>query len=121
MTMTTWLWSRQLACALAAGVAGIVIIGQALHSSNTVSAAPAAVMADRGPASGFETDIPDRGAALMTACRSDAAQFCAQVTPGQGRIVSCLAARRDDVSDYCRSALLQRRFNRERYHQVMQD
>lgn len=118
--MTTWLSSRQLACALAAGVAGIVIIGQALYSSNAVSAAAAAVTADSGPA-GFATDIPDRGAALMTACRSDAAQFCAQVTPGQGRIVSCLAARRDDLSDYCRSAMLQRRFNRERYHQAMQD
>lgn len=39
------------------------------------------------------------------ACRQDAQTLCAGVSPGQGRIIACLAGHRDQVQPACRTAL----------------
>jgi len=41
--------------------------------------------------------------------------------PGQGRVVRCLAERRNELSDYCQSTMIQRRLNYGRLRQTAQD
>lgn len=45
--------------------------------------------------------------ALRQACGGDVRKLCAGVKPGEGRIVQCLAAKPDQVSPACKSALQQ--------------
>ena len=42
--------------------------------------------------------------ALRTACADDVQKLCAGVQPGGGRIVACLKAHKDSVSDQCKQA-----------------
>src|SRR5262245_2832104 len=43
--------------------------------------------------------------AAISACMSDAARLCANVLPGQGRIVRCLAQQPDQLSTACATAM----------------
>jgi hypothetical protein len=47
--------------------------------------------------------------AAVNACRDDRARLCADVAPGGGRILRCLAAQAPAVSAKCKSALIQAR------------
>ncbi len=42
---------------------------------------------------------------LETACGEDVKKFCSTVTPGEGRIMYCMQAHEDKISDGCASAL----------------
>ena len=121
--MTPQISKKEITWALAACAASLIILGYASHPGSALPmAAPAASeRTATNDASSFDTDIADRGTALLIACRDDAVRLCASVTPGQGRVVHCLAERRDDLSDYCRSAMIQRHLNRERHRQALQD
>jgi hypothetical protein len=44
-------------------------------------------------------------AELQESCRGELAQHCAEVTPGQGRILACLYANGDKLSGRCELAL----------------
>jgi hypothetical protein len=44
---------------------------------------------------------------LLDACEADLQQYCSQVTPGQGRILHCVAAHEDKLSSRCEYALYQ--------------
>jgi len=46
----------------------------------------------------------DQLAAIRSACAEDAQRLCAGVPPGGGRIVACLKAHKDSLSDLCRKA-----------------
>lgn len=46
----------------------------------------------------------DQLAAIRAACTEDAQKFCASVQPGGGRIVACLKAHKDSLSDRCKQA-----------------
>ena len=115
----------QVACALSVTIASFFVLNQATHPGRAMPMSTGSVLTDASAndtqAPSFETDITDRGSALLVACRQDAVRFCASVTPGEGRVVRCLSQRRDDLSDYCRSAMIQRHLNRDRVRQVKQD
>ena len=42
---------------------------------------------------------------LETACGEDVKKFCSTVTPGEGRILYCMEAHEDKISDGCASVL----------------
>jgi hypothetical protein len=42
---------------------------------------------------------------LVTECESDIETFCSQVTPGNGRLLHCMAAHEDKISGQCSYAL----------------
>src|SRR4249920_1746480 len=42
---------------------------------------------------------------LETACGEDVKKFCSTVTPGEGRIMLCMQAHEDKISDGCGAAL----------------
>lgn len=45
--------------------------------------------------------------ALIDACQNDIEQYCSQVTPGEGRILHCMAAHEDKISGQCEYAFYQ--------------
>ena len=47
------------------------------------------------------------GEYLMKACEADLKQYCSQVTPGEGRLLHCVAAHEDKLSGQCEYALYQ--------------
>jgi hypothetical protein len=49
--------------------------------------------------------MQEKMAAIKQACDADLKQFCANVTPGQGREFACLHAYDDKVSAGCKAAL----------------
>ena len=121
--MITQVFGRKIGWPLAACVAGVIALGQLSHPGRALpmSTPTASAAKSDAQAPGLETDIPDRGAALLLACREDAVQLCSKVLPGQGRVVRCLAERRDDLSDYCQSAMIQRHLNHGRLRKTAQD
>ena len=44
---------------------------------------------------------------VVTSCEADLEQYCSQVTPGQGRLLHCVAAHEDKLSGQCSYALYQ--------------
>ena len=44
---------------------------------------------------------------LVDACEGDLQQYCSQVTPGNGRLLHCVAAHEDKLSGQCEYALYQ--------------
>jgi len=44
---------------------------------------------------------------LVMACKSDIENYCSQVTPGEGRMLHCMAAHEDKISGQCEYALYQ--------------
>ncbi len=44
---------------------------------------------------------------LVNACESDIQKFCSQVTPGDGRMLHCMAAHEDKISGQCHYAFYQ--------------
>lgn len=44
---------------------------------------------------------------LISACESDIENYCSQVTPGEGRLLHCMAAHEDKISGQCQYALYQ--------------
>ena len=44
---------------------------------------------------------------VVTSCEADLKQYCSQVTPGQGRLLHCVAAHEDKLSGQCSYALYQ--------------
>ena len=42
---------------------------------------------------------------LVTACETDIENYCSQVTPGNGRLLHCMAAHEDKISGQCEYAL----------------
>jgi len=44
---------------------------------------------------------------LINACESDIQNYCSQVTPGNGRMLHCMAAHEDKISGQCEYAFYQ--------------
>ncbi len=44
---------------------------------------------------------------LVDACENDIQNYCSQVTPGNGRLLHCMAAHEDKISGQCEYALYQ--------------
>lgn len=44
---------------------------------------------------------------VVDACKGDLEQYCSQVTPGEGRLLHCIAAHEDKISGRCDYALYQ--------------
>lgn len=44
---------------------------------------------------------------VVDACKADLEQYCSQVTPGNGRLLHCVAAHEDKLSGQCEYALYQ--------------
>ena len=44
---------------------------------------------------------------LVVACESDLENYCSQVTPGNGRLLHCMAAHEDKISGQCEYAFYQ--------------
>jgi len=76
---------------LAALFATLVAVGPATAQMNVTASQRATAMA------------------LREACGADHDRFCAQVSPGGGRILACLEAHTEALSPTCRAALPQAR------------
>ena len=57
-----------------------------------------------GPLATAEETLVDY---LVTACETDIENYCSQVTPGNGRLLHCMAAHEDKISGQCEYALYQ--------------
>lgn len=44
---------------------------------------------------------------LVTACEADIENYCSKVTPGEGRLLHCMAAHEDKISGQCEYAFYQ--------------
>ncbi len=43
---------------------------------------------------------------VVESCQADLDKYCNQVTPGEGRMLYCVAAHQDKISDKCQGALV---------------
>ena len=58
------------------------------------------------PAQDIETAMQGAlGAQVLEGCSSELTQYCAEVTPGEGRLLACLYAHGDKLSGPCEFAL----------------
>ena len=57
-----------------------------------------------GPIATAEDTLVDH---LLAACETDIENYCSQVTPGNGRLLHCMAAHEDKISGQCEYALYQ--------------
>ena len=69
-----------------------------------ISIALIAVAFVAGPIATAEETLVDH---LVAACETDIEKFCNQVTPGEGRLLHCMAAHEDKISGQCEYALYQ--------------
>ena len=69
-----------------------------------ISIALIAVAFVAGPIATAEETLVDH---LVAACETDIENFCSQVTPGDGRLLHCMAAHEDKISGQCEYALYQ--------------
>jgi hypothetical protein len=69
-----------------------------------ISIALIAVAFVAGPIATAEETLVDH---LVAACETDIENFCNQVTPGDGRLLHCMAAHEDKISGQCEYALYQ--------------
>ncbi len=69
-----------------------------------ISIALIAVAFVAGPITTAEETLVDH---LVAACETDIENFCNQVTPGEGRLLHCMAAHEDKISGQCEYALYQ--------------
>lgn len=49
-----------------------------------------------------------------SACRADIQAFCKDIEPGGGRIMKCMAAHKDDLSDRCKGFMTEKREEHQR-------
>ena len=73
-----------------------------IKSKMSVALIAAAFVA--GPLATAEETLVDY---LVTACETDIENYCSQVTPGNGRLLHCMAAHEDKISGQCEYALYQ--------------
>ena len=69
--------------------------------SSILSLAAAAALLVAGPAV-TEESLMDH---VQSACQADLDKYCSQVTPGEGRLLYCVAAHEDKLSGQCSYAL----------------
>ena len=69
-----------------------------------MSVALIAVAFVAGPSATAEETLVDY---LLAACETDIENYCSQVTPGNGRLLHCMAAHEDKISGQCGYALYQ--------------
>jgi hypothetical protein len=69
----------------------------------------AATAQKTAPAAQKSAAVADDSGTLLDyvtqACQADLDKFCSQVTPGEGRMLYCVAAHQDKISDQCTGAL----------------
>jgi hypothetical protein len=53
---------------------------------------------------GFGAASPAVAEGLLESCGTDISKFCGEVTPGNGRVISCLYAHEDKLSEACDAA-----------------
>lgn len=58
---------------------------------------------------------------VVDACEADLQQYCSQVTPGDGRLVYCVAAHSDKISGECQFALFEAATLLARYSDAILD
>jgi hypothetical protein len=75
-----------------------------LTISSVFFAAPQASPAPAAAAQSAQAGDQPSLAAIQAACAEDAQKLCAGVQPGGGRIVACLKAHKDSLSDRCKQA-----------------
>ena len=85
-------WKKRLLAALMTVTAAFVVTPTAYAQSDMAKSAIAKAEAVLGK--------------LKSACGADIGKFCSMVTPGEGRIMLCMMAHEDKISDKCFSTIL---------------
>ncbi len=80
------------------------------------SLAAATVLLLSGPIASAQQDIIET---VATGCETELKSFCSGVTPGEGRILSCLYAYGDKLSGQCEYALYDAAAQLERFVQAL--
>ena len=62
-----------------------------------------------GAAQAQDQDAAGGHGHMREACQADMAKLCPGVQPGGGRVMQCFKAHKDELSDGCRSALMEMR------------
>ncbi len=75
-----------------------------MKMKSKMSVALIAVAFVAGPMATAEETLVDY---LVAACETDIENYCSQVTPGNGRLLHCMAAHEDKISGQCEYALYQ--------------
>ena len=80
----------------------------------------AGAVALAAPAFAQTNPQPTEGQKMMQACGPDIQNFCSGVTPGGGRIVSCLRPHMRQLSPQCKGQLVEAHARRQQQMQQQQ-
>lgn len=59
------------------------------------------------PCKQLQASIREKAQKIQNTCQDDVQQYCKNISPGQGRMMNCLRANNDKISNSCRAALSQ--------------
>lgn len=80
----------------------------------------AGAVALAAPAFAQNAPQPAQGQKMMQACGPDIQNFCSGVTPGGGRIASCLRPHMRELSPECKGQLVEAHARRQQQQQQQQ-
>jgi len=101
---------KKMNCAVYVAMALVLVAGNSFAAANKGKGEPAAQAVQSA------SDVASKATeTFFSGCETELSTFCKEVTPGEGRLLACLYAHSDKISNRCEYAVYDAAAQLERY------